>query len=292
MKFGSHTYRFTDRWTDDSLGFLDQARALGLDVFEIAVGDDVHFSPALTRQRAQALGLELTASPGGLWPLECDLSSDQPDQRQLGLAWHKKQVDLAAELGATAYCGCLYGHTGVVKRHPPLAEEYERIAGGLHALAEYGQARGVILVIEPMSHFRTHLVNTPGQALRLIEQVNHPNLRVLLDTYHMVVDVRDYAAAFQLTGDRLWGMHACENDRGVPGGGLVPWADIFGALKRAAFDGYVIMEAYNSAIPGFAWQRGMFHNVCPDARAFVRQGLQFLKQGLLPSSCTIMIPPP
>ncbi len=280
MKFGSHTYLFTDRWSDDSLDFLDQARELGMDVFEIAVGDDVHFSPALTRQRAQALGLELTVSPGGLWPLECDLSAEAPANRQGGLAWHKKQVDLAAELGATAYCGCIYGHTGVVKRHPPLPEEYQRIAEGLHALADYGQARGVTIVIEPMSHFRTHLVNTPEQAVRLLAQASHPNLGILLDTYHMVVEVRDYAAAIRAVGSRLFALHACENDRGAPGGGLIPWEDVFRALKEIHFDGYLSLEAYNSTIPGFAYQRGMFHNVCPDPVEFITQSMKFIRQGL------------
>ncbi len=278
MKFGAHSYIFTDRWCDGCLGILDEAAALGLDCFDIAVGDDVPFTPALTRRRAEALGLELAISPGGLWPLECDLSSDDPAERQAGLAWHKKQVDLAAELGAAAYTGSLYGHTGVVRPHPPQPDEYARIADGLHRLAEYAQGRGVFIAIEPMSHFRTHLVNRPEQALRLLELAAHPNLGVLLDTYHMVVEVRDYGAAIRAAGSRLWGLHACENDRGVPGGGLVPWGQVFQALRDIAFDGWVVMEAYNSSIPGFAWQRGMFHNACPDASAFIRRGLSFLQE--------------
>ncbi len=277
IKFGSHAYIFTDHWSDDCLSILDTARELGLDCFEIGVGDDVLFSPALTRRRAQSLGLELTISPGGRWPLECDLSADEASERAAGLAWHKKQVNLAAELAATAYCGSIYGHTGVVKRHPPQPDEYQHIAEGLHLLADYAQERGVRIVLEPMSHFRTHLVNKPEQAVRLIELADHPNLSVLLDTYHMVVEVRDYPAAFRAATGHLWGLHACENDRGVPGGGLVPWQAIFDTLKGMAFDGYVIMEAYNSSIPGFAWQRGMFHDVCPDGPAFIRQGLHFLQ---------------
>jgi D-psicose/D-tagatose/L-ribulose 3-epimerase len=280
MKFGAHSYIFSDRWNDDSLHHLDAARKLGLDVFEIGVGDDVIFNPVLTRRRSEALGLELAISPGGIWPAECDLSSDDPAERAAGLAWHKRQVDLACALGAIAYSGALYGHTGLVRRRPPLPEEYERIAAGLHALGEYAQARGVAVVLEPMSHFRTHLVNRPEQLAQLLALADHPNLFALLDTYHMIVEVRDYAAAVQTSADRLWGIHACENDRGVPGGGLVPWPAFFSALKSIDFQGYVIMEAYNSAIPDFAWQRTMFHNVCPDPHAFVTQGLSFLKQGL------------
>jgi D-psicose/D-tagatose/L-ribulose 3-epimerase len=281
MKFGAHSYIFSDNWCDTNVDILNQAKDLGLDCFEIGVGDDVYFSPAIMRQRAEELDLILTISPGGHWPLECDLSSDEPSDRESGLEWHKKQVDLAYEMGAIAYCGSLYGHTGVVKKHPPFPEEYEHIAEGLNLLAEYGQSKGVAIVLEPMSHFRTHLVNRPEQIMQLVLMADHPNLHVLLDTYHMVVEVRDYAQAVQTVGHKLWGIHACENDRGAPGGGIIPWDSFFSALKMIDFDGFVLMEAYNSSIPNFAWQRGMFHNVCPDANAFVQQGLEFLKKGLL-----------
>jgi D-psicose/D-tagatose/L-ribulose 3-epimerase len=138
----------------------------------------------------------------------------------------------------------------------------------------------VAIVIEPMSHFRTHLVNTPEQAMRLIDLADHPNLTVLFDTYHMITEVRDFAQAIRTVSDRLWGLHACENDRGAPGGGLVPWSPVFSALREIEFDGYVLMEAYNSGTGDFAVRRGMFHDVCPDGEAFVRSGLEFLRQGM------------
>ncbi len=280
MRFGAHCFIFTDSWTDDRLPILDMAAELGLDCFEIAVGDDVHFTPSLTRRRAEALGLTLIVSPGGQWPAECDLSSDDPAERAAGLRWHKRQIDLAAELGAVAYTGALYGHPGTVKRRVPPADEYPRTAAGLARLAEYAARRDVQVAIEQMSHFRTHLVNTADQAMRLLALASHPNLYVLLDTYHMITEVRDYGRAIRTVGSKLWGLHACENDRGVPGGGLVPWPNVFMALREIGFAGYVLMEAYNSSLGDFAVRRGMFHNVCPDGTAFVRQGLAFLRHVL------------
>jgi D-psicose/D-tagatose/L-ribulose 3-epimerase len=78
----------------------------------------------------------------------------------------------------------------------------------------------------------------------------------------------------------LCGIHACESDRGVPGGGLVSWDAVFAALRKADFDGYMILESYNSSIGDFAFLRGMFHNVCPDGEAFIRDGLAFVNAGL------------
>ena len=280
MKLGLHCYLFTERWSDDRLDILDTARDLGAECFEVVVGDDIEFTPRLTRRRAEALGLTLTVGPGGLWPTECDISADEPADRARGLAWHCQQIDRAGELGAAAYTGALYGHPGTVKRRVPPADEYPRTAEGLHRLAEHAASRGVVLALEPMSHFRTHIANTPEQIMRLVALADHPNLGVLLDTYHMIPEVRDFGAAIRTVGDRLWGLHACENDRGVPGGGLVPWDHVFAALRDIAFDGFVLLEAYNSSLSDFAFRRGMFHDVCPDGEAFARQGLAFMRRGL------------
>jgi len=280
MKYGAHSYLFVERWADDKLDLLDRVKELGMDCFEIGVGDDVPFTPELTRRRAETLGLDLLIGPGGEWPVECDVSADSAEDRKRGLAWHKKQVDLANQLGAVAYCGALYGHPGVVKRRRPPADEHKRTAENLHDLAEYGAQKGVKIALEPMSHFRTHIVNNPEQLMALIAQAGHNNLFALLDTYHMITEVRDYAQAIRTLRDRLLAVHACENDRGVPGDGLVPWNEVFRTLNKIKFHGYIIFEAYNSSIGDFAYQRGMFHNVCPDGDTFVREALAFVRGGL------------
>lgn len=277
MKFGAHTFIFASEWSDQHLPILAQARELGLDCFELSVGDDSRFAPHLTRAAAEALGLELFASPGGLWPQEYDISLADPQHRQAGLAFHRRMIHLAAAAGATAYTGALYGHPGTVPRRLPQPAELSRTAEGLALLAEEAQTSGLRLVIEPMSHFRTHLVNRPEQAIALIQQAGHPNLGLLLDTYHMLSDIRDFPAAFRTAGSYLWGVHACENDRGAPGGGLVPWEAVFQTLHELNFSGPVLMESYNSSLDGFAVSRGLFHDVCPDAGAFIRHGLCTLR---------------
>lgn len=277
IRLGVHSYLFAERWSDTTLEILDTVRALGAQFMEIGVGDDVQFTPRLTRLRAETLGLALCLGPGNEWPLACDLSSELAEERALGLAWHQRQVDLAAKLDAIAYGGALYGHPGVVKRRRAPSDEYARIAEGLHRLAEYGQQRGVLVVVEPMSHFRTHVANTPQQIMRLVDMAGHPNLRVALDTYHLITEVRDYRQAIVATAGKLWGLHACENDRGAPGGGLVPWDQVFAGLADIGFAGYILLESYNSAQGDFAQRRGMFHNVCPDPVAFVRQGFDFIR---------------
>lgn len=277
MRFGAHVYLWTEHWTRDPARLFGHAAELGLEWVEVSVGEDVTFDGLAVRRAAQAAGLEVAASPGGLWPMERDLSLADPDLRRDALAWHLRFLQDTADLGGMAYTGALYGHPGNVPRRFPTEEEYRWMAEGVHALAQRGAELGVRVALEPMSHFRTYLVNRPQQVMQLIALADHPNLGVLMDTYHLVTEVRDYAAALRTVAPRLWGLHACESDRGVPGGGLVPWAQVFGALQEIGFDGYVGMESYTSGPERLAERRGLFSDICPDGDAFARRGLAFLK---------------
>ena len=277
MKFGAHIYLWMEKWSDSEIGLIDRACGLGLDILELSVGLDVPFTPALTRRAAETAGIGLLVGPGGAWPDGADLSDDDPVNRRKAFEFHRDIIDQTAELGAIAYAGALYGRPGKSLRRRPPADEFPRTAEGLSALAEHAKKRGVLLIIEPMSRFRTHILTTPQQTLRLIELAGFPdNVRVMFDTYHMITEVRDPAEAVRGLGDRLWGLHACENDRGVPGGGLVPWPRLLGALRDTGCQ-YIGLEGYNTALDDFGWRRGIFQNVCPDGDAFVRAGIAFLR---------------
>lgn len=277
-KYGAHQFLWAEYWTDECLHILDEASSLGLDCFEISLGDDVSFNPVPVREKAKELGLELSIGPGNFWPMECDISVESEDNQRFGVEWHSRIIKQAADLGAVAYNGATYGHPGHVLRQPRQTIELERIAKNLYQLAEFGRNLNVKLVIEPMSRFRTHLVQSAKEAVDLVSMVGHPNLFINLDTYHMVTEERDYAMAIMTCGNVLWGIHACESDRGVPGGGLVPWNDVFKSLAEICPNARILMETYNTGETGFGYKRGIFKNVCPDAQEFVKNGLEFLKQ--------------
>jgi len=253
-------------------------------LFEVSLGDDVQFDRERLRRHAEALAIELTVGPGNLWPEDCNISADDPKLRQRGVAWHKKTIEQAAELGAAAYCGAIYSRPGHVCRRPPPTDELSRAAENLHMLAEFADTVRIRLVIEPMSRFRSHLVNTAAQAMHLVQLAGHSNLHVNLDTYHMITEERDFGAAIRCALPVLWGLHACENDRGVPGGGLVPWTAVFEAVGKASGCVRLMLETYNTGPGGFGYSRGIFQNLCPDPERFVLQGVTFLQ------SCVANVP--
>ena len=66
-------------------------------------------------------------------------------------------------------------------------------------------------------------------------------------------------------------------DETPPGGGLVPWSSVFGALREANGPIRLLMETYRTGPEGFGFEHGIFQNLCPDPEAFVKQGGRFLK---------------
>ena len=198
-----------------------------------------------------------------------------------GLAWHSQQVDLAGRAGrgrpTPARCTATRAWSSAACRPPTSIRAPPRVctAGGVR------RGRGVAIVLEPMSHFRTHLVNTP-------EQMHAPDRRWRVTptctssstptTWSPKSATTARPSARSAT--RLWGLHACENDRGVPGGGLVPWERSSRRCTRSASTATCSSKTYNSSLGDFAYPRGMFHDVCPDGAAFARQGLAFIRGGL------------
>lgn len=280
IKYGAHIYLWTDSWSEDTLYLIERTAGLGLSSIEIAVGDEVKFNARSINKLAREFQTDIILSPGGVWPMHADISHDAVENRKAGLAWHKKWINNCESCGAIAYTGAIYSHPGRIEKRKPSPDEFSHAAENLNELAEYSRKHGTLLVIEPMSHFRTHLVNTPEQAYKLVIAAGHNNLKVLLDTYHLVTEIRDYASGIQTIAPFLWGLHACENDRGVPGKGLVPWKTIGETLHKIDFSGYCILESYNSSINqgSFSCSRGIFQNICPDGDVFVRDGLKFLME--------------
>src|SRR5204863_69026 len=59
-------------------------------------------------------------------------------------------------------------------------------------------------------------------------------------------------AALRAAGPRLKHLHACENDRGAPGSGHVPWTEVAEALRDISYDGGVVIESFTSQVKSIA----------------------------------------
>ena len=63
-----------------------------------------------------------------------------------------------------------------------------RLAEILYRAAEAAAPRGVRLALEPLNRYESDLIDNHDEGLAFIQQVNHPSLGLLLDTYHVNIE--------------------------------------------------------------------------------------------------------
>jgi len=160
----------------------------------------------------------------------------------------KRQLDGVAALeGRGVVTPAAWGM--FTRRLPPFdepprteGEDREVLLAGLAEVGEHAAAAGVVLLFEPLNRYEDHMVNTVAQAAELIGAAGSPGVRILADTYHMNIEEDDLCAALRSVADVLGAVHLSDSNRGQPGTGHVPFADVVATLAATGFDGVVSVE--------------------------------------------------
>jgi len=181
----------------------------------------------------------------------------------------------AKVFGGVIYCGW-----GYLSGKPRTEDEWNWAVDAYREIAAYArqQAPEMILGIEPVNRFESHFINIAADAVKFIEAVGEPNVKVHLDTFHMIREEDDFAAAVRETGQHLGYIHACENQRGIPGRGQVPWAQLFQALREVNYDGCVTIESFDPNMPNIARLCCIWRKLADSPEQLATEGLAFLKQ--------------
>lgn len=287
MKFGAHSLMFTPAMTEETLGVFDRVQALGLDGIEIHLGDVSDLPVRGIERKKRETGLETTF--GTMLDADHNVISPDPSIRRAGVAFLKERVDLVALLGGTNLCGVVYAAYNYFSGSMATAEEWKRSVDCLQEVAEHCRVQGVVLGVEPINRYKTYFLNTAADARRLVDDIGHPNVGLLLDTYHMNIEEQNFYEAFKTAGEKLVHVHLNENYRGIPGTGLVAWRDVFRALSELSYDGWGVMESFVPELPEVARLTTTWRMVAPSVDAILEGGLRFFREaneteavGLLP----------
>ncbi len=274
MKFGMNLLLWTGELNEDLIPVLESLKQMGFDGVELPLfNTDLDY--AAWGRRLDELGLERTAVT--VRGEEDNPISPDASVRAKGIENTKRALDCCKAAGATALVGPYHSALGLFSGQGPTEDEWKWGIDSMRPVAEYAGQLGVTLCLEALNRFECYLLNTHADAARFAREVDHPNCRVMYDTFHSHIEQKDVAQAIRDCADMLCHVHISENDRSTPGTGNVRWEANFDTLREVGYDGWLTIEAFGLALPELVAATKIWRRMYESEEQLAREGLAFMK---------------
>jgi 4-hydroxyphenylpyruvate dioxygenase len=225
---------------------LDACAAAGFDGVEVFEQDLVvsPLSPAEIRARADRLGLTLD-----LYQPFRDLEAVPEDRFRDNLRRLEAKFVLMQELGMDLILLCSNVATASVDDESVIVDQLRRAA-------ELAARYGIRIAYEALAWGK--YVNTYGRSWELVRAVDHPNLGICLDSFHILSRGDDPAAIADIPGEKIFFVQMADaptlgmdvlpwsrHHRVFPGEGNFDLTGFMQALLAAGYSGILSLEIFN-----------------------------------------------
>ena len=233
----------------------EYAAKLGYDGLEIApytLSDEPHRLGAAQIAAARAAAEDAGVAVTGLhWlllkPAGLSISSKDERVRKRTIDVMLAFIDQCAELGGR-YLVHGSPHQRRVEAGETRSAAMQRAKECFAAVAERAQKAGVVYCIEPLSSEQTPLINTLDEAARMVDEINSPAVKSMLDCSSAGrMEKEPLGALVERWLPKGTIAHVQVNDRNRrgPGQGEQRFAPLFSALKKNGYRGDVAVEPFD-----------------------------------------------
>lgn len=273
FKFGVSSFIWSENFSKDDLYLIEKVKTLGFDVIDLFVSHPEEFPSKEVYKITKETGIEPTTIT--VLNKDTNLIDANPKIRKTGVEFLKKLVDINTAIGSRILGGVNYAAWGYLSGKPRTDDEWKWSVQSMQEVATYAKDNSdIIIAVEPVNRFETFFLNIADDAVRYCKEVGTDNIKVHLDSFHMIREELNFTKAVQACGKQYLGyVHVCESNRGIPGTGLVPWKEFFTALKNIGFEGPLVIESFD---PKFE----ELNRLCAIWRKFAETGEDLAVQGL------------
>ena len=170
------------------------------------------------------------------------ISLVDPAQREAYLAGLAESIDAAKRMN----CKTLISQVGDFMKDRDTIAQHESLVDGLKAAAPMLEKAGITLVIEPLNEKVDHpgyYLIASGEAFDIVEKVGSPNVKVVFDIYHQQISEGNLIPNITKDIDRIGHFHAAGHPgRNELNSGEIHYPEVFAAIKRTGYEGYVGLE--------------------------------------------------
>ncbi len=278
MKYGFNLLLWTGHVSEADLPIFKALKKAGYDGVEIPLfeGTPDHYARLGEHLDKLALGVTTVSVLGqGHNPLSADKA-----ERKAALARAKWALDCSAALGSPILAGPMHSEIGFFSGSAATSQERKRGLAFHLAAGDYAAQKHVRFAVEALNRFECYFLNTMEQLSLYLDEVDHPHVKAMYDTFHSNIEEKDPVAAIKTIKRHLIHVHVSENDRGTPGKGHVPWDATYNALKAAKYEGWMTIEAFGRAIPALAAATRVWRDFFPNKEEVYKFGLKHMKSGM------------
>jgi len=228
--------------------YASKVSKLDFDVFEVNADAVMNIS-STARQNLKELikkeNLEMTFCMG--LANKYDISVADESIRRRGIDYLKRIIEMVSIMGGKKLSGILYAAWNPVlpERDFDKAAFTERSVESMKKVIKTAEDFGVYCNVEVVNRFEQFILNTCKEAVDYLKMVDSPNIKILLDTYHMNIEEDSIEDAIIKAGNTLGHLHIGENNRKLPGqGGHIPWDEVVHGIKKINYEGNIVMEPF------------------------------------------------
>lgn len=278
MKTGMNLLLWTSHVTTEHFPILKDLKKTGYDTVEIPIfeGTPDHYAMLGAELDRLELGRSVVSviGPSDKNPLSTDAA-----HRAAALEYTKWVIDCSAALGGGIIGGPLHSELGYFSGNGPTAAERKRAITFHRKAGDYAAKKNVRFALEALNRFECYFLNTMEQLADYLDEVDHPAVKAMYDTFHANIEEKDPIKAIKTIKKHMIHVHISENDRGTPGKGHVPWEDTYKALRAVKYDGMLTIEAFGRALPQLAAATRVWRDFFPTRESVYRDGLKQMKTG-------------
>jgi len=220
---------------------LPALRDAGYAAIEPFVGDPGAFDTSAWVTAVQRSGLAVAALGTGPVVFDHKLTFTNPDAsvRQAAVARSIAIVDLAAHLGTQVNIGKLRGDLAA---GDAAQTSRDWMCAAFTKVCAYAAVRGVVVTLEPQNRTIINNLNTTAESLTWLRDLALPNLKLMLDVFHMDHEREDIAASLAAARDVLLHVHFADTERRAPGEGALDFPAIVRQLRTLGYNRYITVE--------------------------------------------------
>lgn len=223
---------------------IERAADLGIEAVEVFSWEDA--GPNAIANACEEHGIDLVSimATGGGFTID-DRNAPamvNPYDRETVVADIERSIEAAAEAGAH----CVLLGTGPNQGGVDRETQRRALERVLKEIAPTAAEHDVTAIVEPLNTVVDHpgyFLSASPEAFDITRSVGSEYVQILFDIYHQQITEGDVIRTLTENLDQLGHVHVADNPgRLEPGTGEIAYGNVFDALDRAGYEGYVGLE--------------------------------------------------